>query len=264
MFSAAVFCPADNFVLDIPVKLHEERAVSGHADDQASVFFRMLLDGCMEHGRDCTRGGAKYNHIGIQGVGMADVADSLTVLKKLVFDEPRVSREEILEAMRTNFEGKEVLRQIFLNRVPKYGNDIEEADGMAAWVAELYCDCVRGKATVRGGSFRPGLFCLSSNTPLGRQVCALPSGRQAGTPLGDGGLSPKHSMDTHGPTAAARSVAKIPQTLAINGVNYNMKFPFFKEVLHIMTDCKCFPILNNLIVAMCNFMCYIKWDMIFL
>ncbi|MGI6000673.1 MAG: glycyl radical protein [Candidatus Merdisoma sp.] len=188
------------------------------------IFSSLLLDGCMENGRDCTRGGAKYNHIGIQGVGMADVADSLTVLKKLVFDEPRVSREEILEAMRTNFEGKEVLRQIFLNRVPKYGNDIEEADGMAAWVAELYCDCVRGKATVRGGSFRPGLFCLSSNTPLGRQVCALPSGRQAGTPLGDGGLSPKHSMDTHGPTAAARSVAKIPQTLAINGVNYNMKF----------------------------------------
>ena len=155
---------------------------------------------------------------------MADVADSLTVLKKLVFDEPRISKAEMLEAMRTNFEGKEVLRQICLNRVPKYGNDIDEADEMAVWTARLYCDCVRGKATVRGGTFRPGLFCLSSNTPLGRQVCALPSGRQAGTPLGDGGLSPKHGMDTHGPTAAARSVAKIPQTLAINGVNCNMKF----------------------------------------
>ena len=188
------------------------------------IFSSLLLEGCMEHGRDCTRGGAKYNHIGIQGVGMADVADSLTVLKKLVFDEPRISKAEMLEAMRTNFEGKEVLRQICLNRVPKYGNDIDEADGMAVWTARLYCDCVRGKATVRGGTFRPGLFCLSSNTPLGRQVCALPSGRQAGTPLGDGGLSPKHGMDTHGPTAAARSVAKIPQTLAINGVNCNMKF----------------------------------------
>ncbi len=188
------------------------------------IFSSLLLEGCMEHGRDCTRGGAKYNHIGIQGVGMADVADSLTVLKKLVFDEPRISKAEMLEAMRTNFEGKEVLRQICLNRVPKYGNDIDEADEMAVWTARLYCDCVRGKATVRGGTFRPGLFCLSSNTPLGRQVCALPSGRQAGTPLGDGGLSPKHGMDTHGPTAAARSVAKIPQTLAINGVNCNMKF----------------------------------------
>ena len=188
------------------------------------IFSSLLLEGCMEHGRDCTRGGAKYNHIGIQGVGMADVADSLTVLKKLVFDEPRISKADMLEAMRTNFEGKEVLRQICLNRVPKYGNDIDEADEMAVWTARLYCDCVRGKATVRGGTFRPGLFCLSSNTPLGRQVCALPSGRQAGTPLGDGGLSPKHGMDTHGPTAAALSVAKIPQTLAINGVNCNMKF----------------------------------------
>ncbi len=188
------------------------------------IFSSLMLEGCIEHGRDCTQGGAKYNHIGIQGVGMADVADSLTVLKKLVFEEKKVSAQEIVDVMQNNFEGKEVLRQILINHAPKYGNDIDEADEMAAWVAKLYCDCVRNKPTVRGGVFRPGLFCLSSNTPLGRQVCALPSGRLSGTPLGDGGLSPKHSMDTHGPTAAAKSVSKIPQTLAINGVNYNLKF----------------------------------------
>ncbi|MDE6894820.1 MAG: formate C-acetyltransferase/glycerol dehydratase family glycyl radical enzyme, partial [Lachnospiraceae bacterium] len=62
------------------------------------------------------------------------------------------------------------------------------------------------------------------NTPLGRQVCALPSGREAGTPLGDGGVSPKHGMDLLGPTAAAKSVAKIPHRLASNGVNFNLKF----------------------------------------
>ena len=123
------------------------------------IFSSLLLEGCMEHGRDCTRGGAKYNHIGIQGVGMADVADSLTVLKKLVFDEPRISKAEMLEAMRTNFEGKEVLRQICLNRVPKYGNDIDEADEMAVWTARLYCDCVREKlrsaAAPSVGTFLP-------------------------------------------------------------------------------------------------------------
>ncbi|MBC5660551.1 formate C-acetyltransferase/glycerol dehydratase family glycyl radical enzyme [Anaerosacchariphilus sp. NSJ-68] len=188
------------------------------------IFSSLLLDGCLENGRDCTRGGAKYNHIGINGVGTADVADSLNVIRHMIYETHSVSAEEVMEAMRTDFKDKEILRQRFLNQVPKYGNDVDAADHMAVWVAKLYCDCVRDKATVRGGTFRPGLFCLSSNTPLGRQVCALPSGRLAGTPLGDGGISPKHSMDTHGPTAAARSVAKLPHTLAINGVNFNMKF----------------------------------------
>lgn len=188
------------------------------------IFSSLLLDGCIEQGRDCTRGGAKYNYIGIQGVGIADVADSLTAVRQLVFEKKCISAEELLEALRCNFEGKELLRQLLIKGVPKYGNDVEEADEMAVWAARLYCNFVHGKSTVRGGFFRPGLFCLSSNTPLGRQVCALPSGRLAGTPLGDGGISPKHDMDTHGPTAAAKSVARIPQALAVNGVNYNMKF----------------------------------------
>ena len=152
------------------------------------------------------------------------MADSLTAVRQLVFEKKCISAEELLEALRCNFEGKELLRQLLIKGVPKYGNDVEEADEMAVWAAGLYCNFVHGKSTVRGGFFRPGLFCLSSNTPLGRQVCALPSGRLAGTPLGDGGISPKHDMDTHGPTAAAKSVARIPQALAVNGVNYNMKF----------------------------------------
>lgn len=188
------------------------------------IFCSMLLDGCMESGKDCTRGGAKYNYIGIQGVGTADVADSLTAIKKLVFDEKKMTMAELEKALKANYEGMEMLRQYIINKVPKYGNDLKEADEMAGWVAKLYCDTVTPKKTVRGGHFRPGLFCLSSNTPLGRQVCALPGGRLSGTPLGDGGISPKHSMDTNGPTAAAKSVAGIPQYLASNGVNYNLKF----------------------------------------
>ena len=188
------------------------------------IFSSLLLDGCIENGRDCTRGGAKYNYIGINGVGTADCADSLMVLKKLVFEEKSIAPEKMMELMRTNFASDELMRLKVIHQVPKYGNDNDEVDALAAWVANLYCSCVENKATVRGGHFRPGLFCLSSNTPLGRQVCALPSGRLSGTPLGDGGISPKHSMDINGPTAAAKSVAKIKQSQAINGVNYNLKF----------------------------------------
>ena len=188
------------------------------------VYSSMLLDGCLEKGRDCTRGGAKYDFVGVQGVGVADVGDSLTAIRKMVFEEKRITMSELLEALRTNFASNPLLRYVLLNKVPKYGNDIDEADAMVAYAAEQYCNCVNQYHNADGGSYRAGLFCLSSNTPLGRQVCALPSGREAGTPLGDGGISPKHGCDTNGPTAAAKSVAKLDHTLASNGVNFNLKF----------------------------------------
>lgn len=195
-----------------------------HADHAPHIYCSMLLDGCMESGRDCTDGGAKYDYEGVQGVGMADVGDSLTAIRKLVFEEGRVEKKALLEGMQTNFASNPLLKYILVNKAPKYGNDIEEADEMAAYVGEHYCRCVRQYVNTSGGKYRPGLFCLSSNTPLGKQVCALPSGREAGTPLGDGGVSPKHGMDLLGPTAAAKSVARVNHSLAVNGVNFNLKF----------------------------------------
>ena len=188
------------------------------------VYCSMLLEGCLENGLDCTRGGAKYNYIGVQGVGMVDVGDSLMAIKQIVFDDKKISMTELLRCLRDNFKNDEILRQELINHIPKYGNDIEEADQMTAIVGDMYCNLVKEKKTIRGGFFRPGLFCLSSNTPLGKQVCALPSGRQAETPLADGGISPKHNMDRCGPTAAAKSVSRLNHKNAINGVNYNMKF----------------------------------------
>ena len=98
--------------------------------------------------------------------------------------------------MQTNFTSDPLLRHVLLCKAPKYGNDIEEADEMVAYAAKQYCDSANQYRDPDGGAYRAGLFCLSSNTPLGRQVCALPSGREAGTPLGDGGISPKHGMQS--------------------------------------------------------------------
>jgi len=199
-------------------------AISQLHGEYGHIYSSMLLDGCLEKGRDCTRGGAKYDFVGVQGVGVVDVGDSLTAIRKLVFEERRISMPELLKAMQTNFTSDPLLRHVLLCKAPKYGNDIEEADEMVAYAAKQYCDSANQYRDPDGGAYRAGLFCLSSNTPLGRQVCALPSGREAGTPLGDGGISPKHGMDTHGPTAAAKSVARIDHTLASNGVNFNLKF----------------------------------------
>lgn len=195
-----------------------------HSDYTPHIYCSMLLDGCMEKGKDCTCGGAKYDFTGVQGVGIADVGDSLTAIKELVFEEKRITKEELIEGLKTNFASNPILQHILLNKAPKYGNDIEVADEMVAYVGEQYCNCVRKYKNMHGGAYRPGLFCLSSNTPLGKQVCALPSGREATTPLGDGGISPKHGMDVLGPTASAKSVSRVNHRLASNGVNFNLKF----------------------------------------
>lgn len=196
-------------------------AIARHAPH---VYCSLVTQGCLEKGLDSAAGGAKYNYVGIQAVGIADTADSLYVLKKMVFDDKVVILAKFREMLLVNFQNDELLRQRCINHVAKYGNDIDEVDEIARQVAETYCHEVCRGTDMRGGKYRAGLYCLSSNTPIGRQTAALPSGRLAGTPLGDGGVSPKHGMDTSGPTAAAKSVAKLDHSLATNGTNYNQKY----------------------------------------
>lgn len=195
-----------------------------HIDYTPHIYCSMLLDGCLETGKDCTAGGAKYNYIGVNGVGVADVGDSLCAIDELVFSSKRISMEDLVIGMKNNFSDKPELQHILINGAPKYGNDIDEVDNYVSWAALQYCNSVSRNRDIRGGAYRPGLFCLSSNTPLGRQVAALPSGRASGTPLADGGISPKHGMDILGPTAAAKSIAKLDHIKAVNGVNFNLKF----------------------------------------
>ena len=195
-----------------------------HRNYGQHIYCSMLLDGCIKKGIDCTSGGAKYDFAGVQGVGMVDVADSLTAIKQLVFDEQIVDLQDVLKAMGDDYKDNEVLRQMMIHKAGKYGNDLDDADEMAKYVSEHYCSTVRKYKTLNGGQYRPGLFCLSSNTPLGKQVCALPSGRNSGLPLADGGVSPKHGMDVLGPTASSKSVSKVEHAQASNGVNFNLKF----------------------------------------
>lgn len=195
-----------------------------HIDYAPHIYSSMLLDGCLESGKDCTAGGAKYNYIGVNGVGVVDVGDSLSAIENIVFEKSEIDMADLVELMKSNFETNTEIQHVLINKAPKFGNDIIEADKNVAWAASQYCKSVKRFKDIRGGAYRPGLFCLSSNTPLGRQVAALPSGRMSGTPLADGGVSPKHGMDVLGPTAAAKSVARIDHIQAVNGVNFNLKF----------------------------------------
>jgi len=201
-----------------------EKVEKIHQDHLPTPFLSAVTEDCIGKGVDVTAGGAKYNMSGIQAIQVANIADSLSVLKQLVFDEQTVKKEEMLSALRNNFEGDEVLRQRCLNGVPKYGNDIEWVDETGAKWLRIFAEKLKKKRNFRGGIYHTGLYTVSAHVPMGQNVGATPDGRLAGTVLADGGVSPMYGRDKLGPTAVLRSVSRIPFEIAGNGALLNMKF----------------------------------------
>jgi formate C-acetyltransferase len=201
-----------------------------HAEILPSPFLSLVIQDCVTRGVDVTAGGAHYNFSGVQGVQVANVADSLAAVQHAVFDAKWITGTQMLDALRANFEGQEILRQRLLNRIPKYGNDDDRVDGFARHWANRYSELVGAYSTIRGGMFQPGFYTVSAHVPMGANVGATPDGRRADEPLADGGLSPSAGRDIKGPTAMLNSVGKTNLELASNGTLLNMKFlPSFFE-----------------------------------
>ena len=195
-----------------------------HAELLPSPFLSLVIQDCIERGLDVTAGGAHYNFSGVQGVQIANVADSLAAVEQAVFQEKWLSGAELLDALRTNYDGAEVLRQRLIHRVPKFGNDDARVDRYAGKWGDRYAELVEQHATIRGGVYQPGFYTVSAHVPMGAHVGATPDGRHAGTPLADGGLSPTAGRDRRGATAVLQSVSKLDLKLASNGTLLNMKF----------------------------------------
>ena len=195
-----------------------------HARVCQTPFLSTVIADCIEKGRDVTDGGARYNFSGPQGVQVANLADSLAALRLLVFERNEIGPRELMAALSRNFAGDEVLRLRLLTGAPKYGNDDGYVDEIGSRWARFYCEEVGRYSTPRGGTFQPGFYTVSAHVPLGHNVGATPDGRFACTPLADGGLSPVAGRDLKGPTAVLRSVSRIDQELASNGVLLNLKF----------------------------------------
>jgi formate C-acetyltransferase len=195
-----------------------------HAELLPSPLLSAVIDDCIDRGRDVTAGGAHYNFSGVQGVQVANVADSLAGVRQAVFEERWLTAQELLDVLRSDYAGHEVLRQRLIHRVPKFGNDDDRVDTFAAHWGDRYCELVAEHATRRGGVYQPGFYTVSAHVPMGANVGATPDGRHAGTPLADGGLSPMTGVDTEGATAVLRSVGKLNLELASNGTLLNMKF----------------------------------------
>ncbi|MEM2143287.1 MAG: glycyl radical protein [Candidatus Thorarchaeota archaeon] len=198
-------------------------AASVHAELAPTPFVSALLDGCISTGRTMQEGGARYNSGGIMGVGIAIVADSMEIVRSLVFEQGRVRMDTLLDALSRNFEGYEDLRVRLENYPVRYGNDIERVDLLARRVGEAFCRSVQSRMTTRGGPYHAGLFSVSMYIPMGDTLGATPDGRKAGMMLSDG-VSPARNKDVNGPTAAMKSVSRLNHSLAYNGTLYNMKF----------------------------------------
>lgn len=207
-----------------------EAVEKAHIELLPTPFLSAVIDDCMEKGMDVTAGGAHYNFSGIQMIQVANLADSLAAIKQTVFDEKKVSAKEMLDALWNNYQGYEVLRARLLNKVPKYGNDVDWVDEIGCKWADYFKKRLGTYTNYRGGKYHTGMYTVSAHVPMGENVGASPDGRYAGTPLADGGMSPVYGRDITGPTAVLKSVSKLDKTLTSNGGLLNMKFlpEFFK------------------------------------
>ncbi|MBW1686453.1 MAG: formate C-acetyltransferase/glycerol dehydratase family glycyl radical enzyme [Deltaproteobacteria bacterium] len=186
-------------------------------------FQSAMIRDCVGKGLDVKQGGARYNFTGGNAIGTAIVADSLMAIKKFVFDEKRISMDEMIEILQNNFEGHEDTRLMFLNRAPKYGNDDDEVDEIARELVNIFSGELDEYSNPRGGSFSTSLYSVTAHVGMGALVSATPDGRKSQTPLSVG-ISPAHGRDRGGPTLAMKSAAKIDYRNVLNGSAFNLKF----------------------------------------
>ena len=205
------------------ISIAVEMAVSGCNLVQSATpristnpFVSATVGGCLEKMMDLTEGGAVYNSSAVCASGVADTADALAAVKKLVYEEGRVGKRELLDALARNFEGSERLRLMLLNRAPKFGNDDDYVDGLATEIVEHLSGEVTRHRNPRGGRYILGLFSYGDYIGHGLVTGATPDGRRVGEGISPN-FSPGPGRDLKGPFAAMKSTAKVNQLLTANG-----------------------------------------------
>lgn len=196
------------------------------ADPLASCF----IDNCLQLGKTLKNGGCKYDVISQSNIGPSVVGNSLAVIKKLIFEDKKITWQQLLSAMQANWEGTDAAYiHKLVKQVPKFGNDEDMVDGIVKEVFDSYLKLLPAYRTERWGK-GPAVSCYTMSTsnitsyvPNGLDVGATPDGRKAGSPLNEG-CSPTQGTDTEGPTAVIQSVAKLPNDKVAAGQLLNMRF----------------------------------------
>lgn len=185
-------------------------------------FLSVVIDDCITKGKDYYNSGPRYNTNYIQCTGLGTVTDSLSVIKKHVFEDKTFGMKRLLDAISSNFKGEEILRQSIINRSPFFGNDDDFADSIAQRVYLYLFKAIDGKPNTKGGVFHLNMLSTTCHIYFGKVLGATPNGRLAHKSISDG-TSPSHGCDTNGPSAVMRSLSKIDHTLS-GGTLLNQRF----------------------------------------
>lgn len=192
------------------------------ADNIPVPFLSLIIDDCISTGKDYNDGGARYNTNYIQGVGLGSLTDILTSIKYNVFDNQKITKETLQEALNCNFNGHNLLRNNLVNSTPKYGNDNDYADEQAVNIFNIFLNAVDGRPNTKGGHFRINMLPTTSHVYFGSVTGATADGRLAKKPLSEG-ISPFQGADRLGPSAVIKSAAKIDH-IKTGGTLLNQKF----------------------------------------
>jgi len=193
-----------------------------YAAYMSAPFLSIIISDCIENGKDYNSGGARYNTDYIQGVGIGTITDSLSAIKYHIFDQKNINMEELKEVLNNNFVSHEEMRQLFLNKTPKYGNDDDYADDIMKIIFNAFYEEVNGRKNTKGGVYRINMLPTTCHIYFGSVVGATPDGRREKQPLSEG-ISPVQGADRLGPTAVIKSAAKMDQ-VKTGGTLLNQKF----------------------------------------
>ncbi|HPY21619.1 MAG TPA: glycyl radical protein [Bacteroidales bacterium] len=218
----AAFHAQLKYIIDLKIRINNyiDRMFAKYAP---ATFLSVITDDCIKKGRDYYNAGPRYNTTYIQCTGLGTITDSLSVLKKHVFEDKSITMETLLHAISVNFEGEEVLRQRIINNTSFFGNDDDYADDIAVRVYEDLFKLIDGRPNGKeGGKYHLNMLSTTCHNYFGNVMGATPNGRLAGKAISDG-TSPSHGADTHGPTAVIRSLGKLDQVKS-GGTLLNMRF----------------------------------------
>ncbi len=190
----------------------------------AFPFISLFVRDCLEKELDIERGGAKYYFFYPQLVGVPTVIDSLVAIKKVVFEEKRISFAEFAEIIRNDFVGNENLREYIRNNLPKYGTNDVEVDEIAREIIEFYFRELNRYKNPYGFSYVPGFLCWQMHGRFGKVTGATPDGRLSGEALSDS-LAAVQGMARKGPTAMLETVEKFDLSKAFGAVVVNVTIP---------------------------------------
>ena len=210
-------------IVEIAVDLASER-------DVPDILCSTLTQDCIGRGKTIKEGGAVYDFISGLQIGIANMADSLAAIKKLVFEEKKITPQQLWDALQDDFmsEENQKIQSMLINEAPKYGNDDDYVDQLVVEAYDSYINEIKKYPSTRyqrgpvGGIRYAGTSSISANVGQGYGTMATPDGRKAHTPLAEG-CSPAHAMDKNGPTAVFKTVSKLPTHEITGGVLLNQK-----------------------------------------